>query len=59
MTQVRLPDGSTRELSAGATAADLAAAIGPGLAKAADHRYPVVARQWASFSTVGGSIQPM
>ena len=35
MTQVRLPDGSTRELRAGATAADLAAAIGPGLAKAA------------------------
>ena len=35
MTQVRLPDGSTRELWAGATAADLAAAIGPGLAKAA------------------------
>ncbi|HKA15317.1 MAG TPA: TGS domain-containing protein, partial [Myxococcota bacterium] len=35
MTQVRLPDGSTRELTAGATAADLAAAIGPGLAKAA------------------------
>jgi threonyl-tRNA synthetase len=35
MTQVRLPDGSARELSAGATAADLAKAIGPGLAKAA------------------------
>jgi threonyl-tRNA synthetase len=35
MTQVRLPDGSTRDLAAGATAADLAAAIGPGLARAA------------------------
>ena len=35
MTQVRLPDGSARELPSGATAADLAAAIGPGLAKAA------------------------
>jgi threonyl-tRNA synthetase len=33
--QVTLPDGSTRELHAGATAADLAAAIGPGLARAA------------------------
>ena len=32
---VTLPDGSTRELSSGATAADLAADIGPGLAKAA------------------------
>ncbi|MBW3649507.1 MAG: threonine--tRNA ligase [Actinobacteria bacterium] len=32
---IRLPDGSTRELPAGATAADLAAAIGARLAKAA------------------------
>jgi threonyl-tRNA synthetase len=32
---VQLPDGSSRELGAGATAADLAADIGPGLAKAA------------------------
>ncbi len=32
---VQLPDGSERELPAGATAADLAAEIGPGLAKAA------------------------
>ena len=32
---VTLPDGSKRELSSGATAADLAADIGPGLAKAA------------------------
>ena len=32
---VTLPDNSTRELSEGATAADLAADIGPGLAKAA------------------------
>jgi threonyl-tRNA synthetase len=32
---IRLPDGSTRELPAGATAADLAAAIGSRLAKAA------------------------
>ena len=32
---ITLPDGSTRRLPAGATAADLAAAIGPGLARAA------------------------
>ena len=32
---VQLPDGSERELPAGATAYDLAADIGPGLAKAA------------------------
>ena len=31
---VQLPDGSERELPAGATAYDLAADIGPGLAKA-------------------------
>jgi threonyl-tRNA synthetase len=33
--KVTLPDGSARALPAGATAADLAKAIGPGLAKAA------------------------
>jgi threonyl-tRNA synthetase len=33
--KVTLPDGSARELPAGATAKELAAAIGPGLAKAA------------------------
>jgi threonyl-tRNA synthetase len=33
--EVRLPDGSTRRLAAGATPADLAASIGPRLAKAA------------------------
>jgi threonyl-tRNA synthetase len=33
--QVTLPDGSTRDLPAGATARDLAQSIGPGLAKAA------------------------
>src|SRR5438309_2125773 len=33
--QVVLPDGSTKSLPAGATGADLAKAIGPGLAKAA------------------------
>ncbi len=33
--QIRLPDGSTRELPAGSTATDLAAAIGSRLAKAA------------------------
>jgi threonyl-tRNA synthetase len=33
--KVTLPDGSARELPAGATAKDLALAIGPGLAKAA------------------------
>src|SRR5260370_5142593 len=33
--RVRLPDGSEKALPAGATAADLAKAIGPGLAKAA------------------------
>ncbi|MGB6423960.1 MAG: TGS domain-containing protein [Solirubrobacterales bacterium] len=32
---VRLPDGSALDLEAGATGADAAAAIGPGLAKAA------------------------
>ncbi|MGZ0230306.1 MAG: TGS domain-containing protein, partial [Acidimicrobiales bacterium] len=32
---VTLPDGSTRALPAGATGTDLAAEIGPGLAKAA------------------------
>ena len=32
---VKLPDGSQRELPQGATAEDLAKAIGPGLAKAA------------------------
>jgi hypothetical protein len=35
MIHVQLPDGSSRELADGASAADLAAAIGPGLAKAA------------------------
>src|SRR5207245_9494658 len=33
--RVTLPDGSERPLPAGATGADLAKAIGPGLAKAA------------------------
>jgi threonyl-tRNA synthetase len=32
---IRLPDGSVREVAAGTTPADIAAAIGPGLAKAA------------------------
>ena len=38
MTQhfkIRLPDGSVREVAPGTTPADVAAAIGPGLAKAA------------------------
>ncbi len=35
MITITLPDGSTRELQRGATLADIAAAIGPGLAKAA------------------------
>lgn len=35
MIQVALPDGSRRSLKEGSTAADLAAEIGPGLAKAA------------------------
>lgn len=35
MVHVRLPDGSSRELSEGASAKDLALDIGPGLAKAA------------------------
>ncbi len=35
MLTIRLPDGSAREMPAGSTPADLAAAIGPGLAKAA------------------------
>src|SRR6476469_5579210 len=35
MVQISLPDGSVREMPAGSTPADVAAAIGPGLAKAA------------------------
>src|SRR3954470_22213408 len=35
MISVKLPDGGVRELADGASSADLAAAIGPGLAKAA------------------------
>src|SRR3712207_4065940 len=33
--KIRLPDGSVREVEPGTTPADVAAAIGPGLAKAA------------------------
>ncbi|WP_347302351.1 threonine--tRNA ligase [Croceibacterium sp. TMG7-5b_MA50] len=35
MVKISLPDGSVREMPAGTTAAEVAAAIGPGLAKAA------------------------
>ena len=35
MFKISLPDGSVREVEAGTTPADIAAAIGPGLAKAA------------------------
>jgi threonyl-tRNA synthetase len=35
MIKISLPDGSVREMEQGATPADVAAAIGPGLAKAA------------------------
>src|SRR5687768_3869180 len=35
MFKIALPDGSTREVAEGSTPADVAAAIGPGLAKAA------------------------
>jgi len=35
MLKISLPDGSVREVPAGSTPADVAAAIGPGLAKAA------------------------
>ncbi|MEO1729383.1 MAG: threonine--tRNA ligase [Pseudomonadota bacterium] len=35
MFKISLPDGSVREMEAGSTPADVAAAIGPGLAKAA------------------------
>src|SRR6476619_2198701 len=35
MIRITLPDGSAREVACGTTAADIAAAIGPGLAKAA------------------------
>ena len=35
MHKITLPDGSTREMAPGSTPADVAAAIGPGLAKAA------------------------
>lgn len=33
--KITLPDGSVREIAPGTTAAEIAAAIGPGLAKAA------------------------
>ena len=33
--RIELPDGSSKELEEGASGADLAAAIGPGLARAA------------------------
>ena len=33
--KITLPDGSVREMAAGSTPADVAASIGPGLAKAA------------------------
>ncbi|HYZ48071.1 MAG TPA: TGS domain-containing protein, partial [Sphingomonas sp.] len=35
MIRITLPDGSAREVAPGTTAAEIAAAIGPGLAKAA------------------------
>ncbi len=35
LLKISLPDGSVREMEAGSTPADIAAAIGPGLAKAA------------------------
>ena len=35
MFKIALPDGSVREVAEGATPGDVAAAIGPGLAKAA------------------------
>ena len=35
MFKISLPDGSVREMAKGSTPADVAAAIGPGLAKAA------------------------
>src|SRR5689334_2481132 len=35
MFKISLPDGSVREVAPGTTPADIAAAIGPGLAKAA------------------------
>jgi threonyl-tRNA synthetase len=35
LLKITLPDGSLREVAPGTTPADIAAAIGPGLAKAA------------------------
>ena len=35
LLKISLPDGSVREVPSGSTPADIAAAIGPGLAKAA------------------------
>ncbi|MEN9717779.1 MAG: hypothetical protein RIQ99_657, partial [Pseudomonadota bacterium] len=35
LLKISLPDGSVREMPAGSTPGDVAAAIGPGLAKAA------------------------
>lgn len=55
--RVTLPDGSARDLPAGSTGADLAAAIGPGLAKAAlaarvDGRIQDLARELPDGATV-------
>ena len=50
---VTLPDGSTREMPAGSTAGDLAAAIGRGLAKAA-----VAARVDGTLVDLGAPLPP-
>ena len=50
---VTLPDGSTREMPAGSTAGDLAAAIGRGLAKAA-----VAAKVDGTLVDLGVSLPP-
>ena len=49
LLKISLPDGSVREMEQGSTPADVAAAIGPGLAKAAiaaallEHVWPLLA----------------
>src|ERR671910_713569 len=49
--QIELPDGSRKELADGATGADLAAAIGPGLARAALPHVPPAAVLFLSRGT--------
>ena len=51
MIKISLPDGSVRDVAAGTTPADIAAAIGPGLAKAALAALTTLSAQ--ALATVG------